>query len=64
MNGKKLTREEAEIMLANDIVDSMDMKGLIQYAVEQISSYFKYIPNEDFYIEWDNFYEDLELEII
>lgn len=51
------TQENREKMAA-EVVEGMDMDGLIEYATSQLANYYSRIDNKDFNDLWEEMMED------
>ena len=49
-----MNREEMQEKLVETLIDDMDMGCLIQYANDQLESYFDNLTDTDFQEEYDN----------
>lgn len=57
MVSKLKQKEKRQEELASDIIDSMDMDTLVEYANDRMLFYLKSLTDEKFTIEYNTYYD-------
>lgn len=57
MVSKLKQKEKRQEKLASDIIDSMDMDTLVEYACDRMLFYLKSLTDEEFTIEYNTYYD-------